>query len=237
MPRSILLPKLVALACAIPPLLATAGEPPKPPAAARGMPLVFHSNFETGSLENWNFTDPEAWRITNVNQHRVLDQFRASKYTPTVRSPLNIALLPGLDLADFVLDVQVRSTTRDYPHRDLCLFFGHQDASHYYYVHLGREADPNAHSIFLVNGAPRISIAQERSKGTPWTDGWHHVRLVRRLTEGLIQVYFDDMNNPIMVAHNSTFRHGRIGLGSFDDTGQFDDIAIWGLKAEGEIGR
>jgi hypothetical protein len=202
----------------------------QPPSSTTDLPLVYQDKFERVELNAWDFTDPSAWRITLTDDaHKgVLEQYRQSRYQPSVRSPLNIALVRGSDLADFVLDVKVRSTARDYGHRDLCFFFGHQDASHFYYVHLGKQADAAANSIFLVNGKPRFSIAQERTKGTPWTDGWHNVRIIRRVKDGLIQVYFDDMKNPAMTAHDQTFAHGRVGLGSFDDTGMFDDLRIRG---------
>jgi hypothetical protein len=200
------------------------------PAQAGDLPLAYQSEFERDQTTGWDFTDTSAWRIKRLDdRHKgVLEQFQASKYQPAVRSPLNIALLQGHDLADFVLDLQVRSTTRDYGHRDICLFFGHQDPSHFYYVHLGKQADDAANSIFLVNGKPRVSIAEKRTKGTPWTDLWHHVRIVRNVKDGLIQVYFNDMQSPAMSAHDKTFTHGRLGVGSFDDTGMFDDIRIWG---------
>jgi hypothetical protein len=213
-------------------VLAGADEPK--PRAAGDLPLVLEANFERGDLSGWDFTDPAAWTLTDQEGNHVLDQAHASRYQPAVRSPLNIALARGLDVGDFVLDLQVQSTARDYGHRDLCLFFGHQDPSHFYYVHLGKQADPNAHSIFLVDGAPRVSIAETRTKGTPWTDDWHHVRLVRETKTGLIQVFFDTMDTPIMTAHDSTFRHGRLGVGSFDDTGRFDAIRVWGAKSKPE---
>jgi hypothetical protein len=197
------------------------------------LPLVYQDDFERDEPKGWDFTDSSAWRISRVGDphKRVLDQFRESKYRPPVRSPLNIALVQGVDLTDFIFDVKVRSTGRDYGHRDLCFVFGHQDASHFYYVHLGKQADAAANSIFLVNGKPRFSVAEHRTKGTPWTDGWHQVRIVRQVREGLIQVYFDDMKNPSMTAHDRTFIHGRLGLGSFDDTGMFDDVRIKGTRA------
>jgi hypothetical protein len=70
----------------------------------------------------------------------------------------------GHDLTDFVMDVDLRSTGRDYGHRDLCLFFGYQDPSHFYYVHLGKQADAAANSIFRVDGRPRVSIAEKRTQ-------------------------------------------------------------------------
>jgi hypothetical protein len=189
-----------------------------------------YDDFERDEPTGWDFTDRAAWRIKAFGPggNRVLEQFQPSKYEPAVRSPFNIALLERIDVGDFTMDLKVRSTARDYGHRDLCLFFGHQDASHFYYVHLGKQADEHANSIFIVGGKPRVSIAESRTQGTPWTDGWHRVRLVRHVNDGLIQVYFDDMNHPVMTAHDRTFTHGRVGVGSFDDTGMFDDLELTG---------
>ncbi|MFO0891342.1 MAG: hypothetical protein U0790_19635 [Isosphaeraceae bacterium] len=201
-------------------------------AARVALPEVFSDRFDRDDLGPWDFTDRSAWQITKVDdgKSRVLEQHRASKYQPPVRSPLNIALAPGVDVSDLVLDVRVRSTTRDYGHRDLCLFFGYQDPSHFYYVHLGKAADEHANSIFLVDGKPRVSIAESRTSGTNWTEGWHKVRVVRKVADGSIAVYFDDMERPAMTAHDRTFTHGRVGVGSFDDTGMFDDLVIQGVK-------
>jgi hypothetical protein len=194
------------------------------------LPQVFHDDFERDEPGKWDFTDRSAWRINRVEdgKNRVFEQFKASKYEPPVRSPLNIALAPGVDVTEFVLDVKVRSTTRDYGHRDLCLFFGYQDPGHFYYVHLGKQADEHANSIFLVNGQPRVSIAESRTSGTNWTDDWHKVRVVRQVADGSILVYFDDMERPVMTARDRSFSHGRVGIGSFDDTGMFDDFTVHG---------
>jgi hypothetical protein len=208
-------------------------DDPKPKAAG-DLPLVLEADFEKGDLASWELTDPKAWRIADLDGNHVLEQHAASQYEPKVRSPFNIALAKGPDVGDFVLDVKVQSTARDYGHRDVCLFFGHQDPGHFYYVHLGKEADPHAHSIFLVNGEPRVSIAEDRTKGTPWTHAWHRARVVRRAETGLIQVFFDDMDKPIMTAHDRTFAHGRIGVGTFDDTGRFDELRVWGERAKAE---
>jgi hypothetical protein len=200
------------------------------PRVAGDLPRLFQADFESGGLDEWEPTDRAAWRISEVDGDHVLDQFQASRYEPKVRSPFNYALIPGVDVDDFVLDLDVRSTTRDYDHRDVCLVFDYQDPSHFHYVHLGKKADEHAHSIFLVDDQPRVSIAEERTDGTPWTDGRHHVRLVRGSSTGLIQVYFDDMDKPIMTANDRTFGFGRIGVGTFDDTAQFDSVQVWGKR-------
>ncbi len=40
------------------------------------------------------------------------------------------------------------------------------------------------------------------------------------------------MANPVMRVSDKTFAWGRVGVGSFDDTGDFDDITLRGVKAE-----
>lgn len=197
----------------------------EPPVAVRTTP--FRDDFERDAATGWTFTDPAAWRIARTEDGgRVLELFGASQYEPKVRSPLNIALIEGEEFGAFDLRARVRSTVKDYGHRDLCLIFGYVDPAHFYYVHMAKAADPHAHSVFLVNDAPRLSIAETRTKGVDWTDGWHEVRLVREPDSGLVEFYFDDLEKPIMTAHDKTFAKGRIGLGSFDDKGMFDDLTI-----------
>ena len=221
------LPALAALAFGLLAAAGPAGFGPRPEVAGDD-PLVLKEDFERSDLGGWEFTDAGAWRIAEQKGNHVLEQHRPSKYAPPVRSPLNLALARNVDVGDFVLDVQARSTAADTPYRDLCFVLGYQDPSHFYYVHLAKQADDHHNSIFLVDGKPRASIVETRNQGVPWDDGWHHVRVVRRVKDGLIQVFFDDMARPVMTAHDKTFTHGRIGLGSFDDTGQFDDLQVWG---------
>jgi hypothetical protein len=194
------------------------------------MPLVFETDFEDGALGPWEATDSAAWRIEEARGGKVLALHKQSDYKPQVRSPVNINLIRDVEVGSFVLELKMRSTTRDYGHRDMCLFFGHRDPSHFYYVHIANQSDAHANSIFIVNGEPRVSIAKMRTEGTKWDENWHTVRLVRDVEEGSIEVFFDDMEEPIMSAIDQSFKSGRIGVGSFDDTGQFDDIRLRGLK-------
>ena len=192
--------------------------------------LVYELGFnQEEALEKIVCTDKAAWRVAATEDAGHLELFQASKYQPTHRSPLNIALFRAGTVEDFVLDLDMMQTGREYGHRDLCLFFGFQDPEHFYYVHMATTGDQNAHQVFIVNDEPRTPITIKRNKGVDWgTDKWHHVRLVRSVSDGTIAVYFDDMENPIMEAKDQTFGAGYIGVGSFDDTGAFDNIQLWG---------
>ena len=194
-----------------------------------GLPLVFTEDFEKG-CERWTTTDAKAWRIDEADGNHVYSLHQSSDYKPPVRSPLSISLVSDVVVGDFVLEAKMKQTGKEYGHRDLCIFFGHNDPSHFYYVHIATKADPHANSIFLVNDEPRVSIAKERTDGTDWGQGWHNVRVVRKTDTGLIQVFFDDMEKPIMVAEDKTFVTGKVGFGSFDDVGQIDDVRLWGKK-------
>jgi hypothetical protein len=197
-----------------------------------GLPLAFHEDFSSGekALARFEFTDPAVWKLDTDNGRNVLSLFKkVGSYKPPVRSPFTIAWIKDLRIAGpFVLEARLRSTIPDYNHRDLCLFFGRQDASHFFYVHLGKKADPNAHNIFLVDGAPRKNIAKTVTPGTPWDDAYHTVRIVRK-EGGAIEVFWDGRS--IMTAESKAFPDGGLGVGSFDDIGHFAEVTVWGKAA------
>jgi hypothetical protein len=201
------------------------------PQERAGFPLVFHEDFESGS-QRWETTDDENWSLhldplsTAPNQVFGLVN-RTSNYKPKVRSPHNIALIRDVELEDFVLTFRVRSTLDTGNHRDCCVFFGYQDPEHFYYVHLGAVPDPHSGQVMIVNDAPRKAITENENR-VPWDDRWHEVKLVRNHETGLIQIFFDDMTRPLMEVTDRTFGKGRIGIGSFDDKNDFDDILLYG---------
>lgn len=194
-----------------------------------GYRLVYEQHFDDpGALGGFAFTDPAAWKWAADGEGFALELAAQSRYAPPVRSPVNIALVGDRIVGDFVLEVDLIQTGKEYGHRDMCLFFGVQDPTHFYYVHLATAADDHAHNVFIVNGAPRTKIAKETTKGVNWGLGvWHTVRLERRISEGTIRVFFDDRVQPVMVAEDKAFGAGWIGFGSFDDTGKVDNIRIW----------
>jgi hypothetical protein len=45
---------------------------------------------------------------------------------------------------------------------------------------------------------------------------------------GRIEAFLDDMTAPILTARLPGGRRGLVGIGSFDDTGAFADLRLWG---------
>jgi hypothetical protein len=191
------------------------------------------------SVKDFVFSDPAVWKYGTGKDGKgflelAYDRKKyKSSYQPKNRSPIHIALVAGKKFTDFVLDCEMQSTTEPYGHQDLCVYFGFTAPQQFYYVHMAKAADMNAHNVFIVNDAPRKNIAKETTKGIEWKAGaWHHVRIARNAATGDIAVYFDDMAKPIMRANDKTFASGYVGFGSFDDTGRVRNVRVRGPKAE-----
>lgn len=192
---------------------------------------IFEDDFSKGAAR-WKPTDEKAWKVIDVKGGKAYSQFAQSDYKPKYRSPLNYSLVKDVIVGDFVLEAKVHSTGKDVPHRDVCLFFGWQSPTKYYYVHLAKAADDRANQIFIVNDKERTKISKTSTEGTKWTDGWHHVKVVRKVKDGTIEVYFDDLKKPAMTAEDKTFAWGQVGVGSFDDTANWREVKLSGTKVE-----
>ena len=229
MSRFSLLACLLTILCGLAP---ASGKEPMPAKEFHGLMLLANEDFESGDAAHWEAASPQAWKVDVQDKNHIYSQFKHQEIKTPFRSPFNRSLIKELFVSDCVLDVKLQSTIKDYGHRDMCLFFGYQDPAHLYYVHFGKQADDHANQIFIVNDAPRLKISTESTKGTNWDDAWHHARVIRKVETGSIEVYFDNMEKPVMRAVDKTFTWGQVGVGSFDDTGNFDDVLVYGTKVE-----
>jgi hypothetical protein len=200
------------------------------------LPVLLNEDFEHG-FSHWQTSDPKGaepvWKIIETGEkgNHALRVTGKSKYKPPFISPLSIALLKDIKVGDFDLTAHVQQTSpKPGAHRDLCFFWDYQDPSHFYYAHLGSRADEHACQIFIVNNADRKMITVDQAKGTPWTKGWHDVKISRRVDDGKMEVYFDDMKKPYMTARDKTFTSGQVGIGTFDDNGNFDNVILHGTR-------
>ena len=210
------------------------------------LPLVFKDTFDSPPASHegplapsaehfapWAPKDPSHWKFAVNGEHKVLSHFvKKGKYKPPHRSPVNIAVRQTDAVSDFQLTARVLSTHPDYGHRDACLVFGYQDPAHFYYVHFGKKTDDHANQIFIVDGAARTKISTSTTEGTPWDDQWHTIRVSRAVKSGKIEVFYDDMQNPVMTATNQRFQWGHVGMGSFDDTTDWDWIELRGARRQ-----
>ena len=221
---------LVLLAFVLPAARLVADEPATVP---EGYELQYKWDFsDKESMESFIFSDPAAWRLAVAGERPMLELFRGSAYRYKVNSPQSIALLATRKFGDFVLECELRQTSKEYGHRDFCVFFGFKDPGHYYYAHFATRTDPKANQIFVVDEAPFTKISSKTNAGNAWGDTWHKVRVERLGAE--ISVYFDDMSTPVMRAEDKRFGSGYLGFGSYNDTGMIANARVWAPKAQTE---
>ncbi|MGN6134635.1 MAG: hypothetical protein ACTHOU_09045 [Aureliella sp.] len=196
-----------------------------------GYSLVFSEDFDSeASLANFEFSDPKAWRWSQQGKTSgALELFQQSKYETKYRSPFNMAMIASKRCGDFVVELDMKQTGKEYGHRDMCVYFDFQSPTKFYYTHLATSPDANAHNIFIVDEAPRKSFAPISPKGIDWGSDWQHVRVERQGDD--IRVYYQDMTKPVLSAKNGTFHSGYVGFGSFDDTGMIDNVRLWSREA------
>jgi len=195
------------------------------------LPEVICYDFEHTSAEAWMSRNPDHWKITECEGSLVYELISPGEQG-SVRAPTSWSLLQGFDVTSFQLTGRVKcKTAPSNVYRDMCVFFHFQDPTHFYYVHFSAKSDPLHNIIGLVNGKDRekINIEPEGESVYRLTDDtWHTFKVTYDASSGEIKAYMDDMENPILTAKDQTLSHGLVGVGSFDDTGYFDDICLRG---------
>ena len=193
------------------------------PARPAPRTINFRDNFSSGKLDTWQLPFPEDWVVKQEGPLHYLHMLRSRE--PLVpRRPQQFALLKGITVGSFTLETRVRREGRS-----MLIVFNYVDTLHFYYTHLS--VDPGAkvavhNGIFMVDGAPRRRIAGlEAAPALPDTN-WHKVRVQRDVTSGWIKVFVDDEPQPRFSVVDKTFKCGQVGLGSFDETGDFADVKL-----------
>ena len=111
----------------------------------------------------------------------------------------------------------------------MIVVFDYVDTLHFYYAHLSGDrgtAQPVHNGIFIVNGTDRARIAGVDAPPALPDREWHLIRVERNAASGAIDVYSDVQGGPIFSVVDRNFTCGQIGIGSFDETGDFDDVTL-----------
>ena len=185
--------------------------------------LWFTDDFESGKLDAWQFPYPADWTIVETGGDHYLHMIR-SREPGVPRRPLQFALLKGVKAGNFSLQTRVRREGRS-----MIVVFDYVDTLHFYYAHLSADrgtAQPVHNGIFIVNGSERARITGTDAPPALPDRNWHLIRVERNSTSGTIDVYSDVQAGPIFSVVDRTFPCGQMGIGSFDETGDFDDVTL-----------
>ncbi len=196
-----------------------------------GLPLLASADFESGTAEGWAPNDPSHWRVALAGGSLVYELVAPGEPGP-VRAPTSVSVRTGLDVSSFELTGRLRCDTDPATAaRDMCVIFHYRDANHFRYVHFAGSSDAVHNIIGLVDGADRVKINAEPAGTSVFrlTDrAWHAFKLTFDAGTGDVRAYLDDLDSPILTALVPADAHGLVGVGSFDDTGAFDDLTLRG---------
>lgn len=185
--------------------------------------LNFHCTFTPQELSEWIFPHREDWVSRTEDGHTYLHMLRPRP--PGVpRRPLQFARLKGVNVGSFDLSVKVRRSGRS-----MLIVFNYINTLHFYYAHISHDRgtfQPVHNGIFLVDGGPRRRIAGIHAQPALPDKQWHTIRIVRNVRTGLIEVFSDIQKKPLFSVVDHHFTCGQIGLGSFDEKGDFADLTI-----------
>lgn len=190
---------------------------------------TYNDKFTERSFSEWKTNDPDNWEIINENGTGVL-HLKEPGVFGKVRKPSSYAILNSIDVSDFELTVEAKCLSdTSIIGRDMVVIFGYQDSVHFYYAHISNDNHRLHNIIGLVNGQDRQPISeilQDKSKIKLIDYNWHQIKVIRNSKLGTIKVFVDDMTNPIHSISDKTLKHGKIGLGSFDDFGKFKNFKL-----------
>jgi hypothetical protein len=197
------------------------------------LPVLAGSDFEDGKAEGWQPNDPAHWQVAERDGSLVYE-LTAVGEQGKVRAPTSWSRLAGHDVTSFVLSGKLKCfADAANPHRDICIFFHFQGPTHFGYVHFSASSDESHNIIGLVDGADRVKINAEPAGTSTFRlndKEWHDFKVAYDAASGRIEAFLDDLKTPILTAVDKTLGHGLVGVGSFDDTGCFDDITLRGIE-------
>lgn len=188
-----------------------------------GRSIHFADHFESGQLDAWQLPYPEDWAILAEDGTHYLHMKRNRE--PLVpRRPMQFALIKGIKVGSFDFRTRVRREGGS-----MIVVFNYVDTLHFYYTHLSKDPgskQPVHNGIFLVNNAPRVRIAGIEAQPVLPDNAWHQVRVSRDVPSGRIEVWSDVSREPLFTVVDRTFSCGQMGIGSFDETGDFADVEL-----------
>jgi hypothetical protein len=118
--------------------------------------------------------------------------------------------------------------------RSVLIVFAYRDPEHFDYAHLSTDAaerQPVHNGIFHVYGGERVRISAESGPAAFAASGrWYHVTLTHDSSAGAVEVAIDGRAAPALHAVDLSLGPGKVGLGSFDETGAFKNIKITAIR-------
>ena len=145
------------------------------------------------------------------------------------RRPKQFAILQEGPFSSFTLEVEVKRNGKS-----LALAYAHQDEGHFNYAHISVDDPAKArvhNGVFHVFGGERVRISSlEGGPGLLPSADWTKVKLVWDGKTGEVRCWADGKTSEALHGVDLSLKNGRVGLGSFNETGSFRNLKVNGVK-------
>jgi hypothetical protein len=180
-------------------------------------------------LESFNrkWTVPVAadWSTGKEDGTSVLRLVKSRGPLPGPRRPIQFALTDAPNYTRLTLEADVKPLARS-----LIIVFAYRDEAHFDYAHLSTDTavkQPVHNGIFHVYGGERVRISSAQGAAAFAATGrWCHVKLLHFPATGKAEVTVDRQTITALHAVDLSLGAGKVGLGSFDETGEFKNVRI-----------
>jgi hypothetical protein len=179
----------------------------------------------------WSVPTAGDWEIQNEDGTPVLHMKTGREPLASgPRRPFQFALADAGPFSKVTVEADIRPLKRS-----VIIVYAYRDPAHFDYAHISADIKAPVHNgIFHVYGGERVRISPEGGPAAfPEINRWYHVKLVQDGATGAVDVTVDGKPVPGLHAVDLSLTAGKIGIGSFDETGDFKNVKIDGVPASG----
>jgi hypothetical protein len=175
----------------------------------------------------WTVPSIADWKVSEDAGTPMLQLLVGREPPPGPRRPNQFAVMEMAPVSRVTFEADVRPTKRS-----LIVVYGYQDAAHFNYVHCSADTaakQPVHNGVFHVYGGERVRISSPDGVAAfSEIDKWFHIKVEWDGKTGEVQGFVDGVAVPALHAVDLSLSSGRVGIGSFDETGDFKNVKVTG---------
>jgi hypothetical protein len=175
--------------------------------------------------KTWTVPLAGDWKVAEDQGKPMLQLLVGREPLPGPRRPGQFALLEMPPAGRITLEMDARPTKRS-----LIVVFAYKDSAHFDYVHLSADTgvkQPAHNGIFHVFGGERVRISDTAGMAAfAEVNRWYRVKVQWDGVTGDVQGFVDGKPVPALHAVDLSLKEGRLGIGSFDETGDFKNLRV-----------
>lgn len=179
----------------------------------------------------WSVPNGSDWEVQKESGASVLHmKIGREPLASGPRRPFQFAIADTQPFSKVTVEADIRPLKRS-----VIIVYDYADPGHFNYAHISADIKAPVHNgIFHVYGGERVRISPQRGPAAfPEINRWYHVKLVADGGTGRVDVTVDGKAVPALQAVDLSLTTGKVGIGSFDETGDFKNVKITGVPASG----